>query len=180
MSAGLENKNKPSSSAKQGTPSIDEDVKKWGFEVAFIKSLKEGNGNAKELVEKYSKIFLGVSAVLSTINYTACYALVASGGADIVAFLSNLGIKDVDPKTATIGGNLAIAYVFYKVSQCRNSLHVFMLSLQQALKQPINMNSYSCETRHSASSLFQNALPCEKSGSGWPHATHASFLRKCA
>jgi hypothetical protein len=118
MSTGLKDKKagSTSSSDTQGSANIDEDVKKFGFELAFIKSLQEGKGNAKELVEKYSKIFLGVSAVLSTINYTACYLLVSSGGADIVAFLANLGIKDIDPKTATIGGNMAIAYVFYKVS----------------------------------------------------------------
>lgn len=42
------------------------------------------------------------------------------GGPDVNAVLSKLGVENVDPSTATLTANLALAYVFYKVGVDRS------------------------------------------------------------
>lgn len=63
---------------KQTATSVDEDVAKMGVELTLLKSFKDGgwNGKAKEIMAKYGKIYLGVTVVLSSVNYAVCYSLV--------------------------------------------------------------------------------------------------------
>lgn len=95
---------------------VEKDLKTWGFEFAFLKQLKDGKGDmAKQLMAKYGKIYIATALSLSAVNFAVCFSLVQAGGPDIISLLSKFGVDSLDPATATLGGNLAIAYIFYKV-----------------------------------------------------------------
>lgn len=74
MQAGLGEKEK--AKAQENETTIDEDVAKIGFEFALLKNVKEGNGKVKELIAQYGKVYLGVTVVLSSVNYAVCYGLI--------------------------------------------------------------------------------------------------------
>ena len=90
---------------------VDEDVKKWGLEIATLKSAKEGNfGDAKALLKKYGVAYLATSIPLALISFAFFYVLVDSG-VDVPSLLSKVGISVDTGSTSETAGTAALAYV---------------------------------------------------------------------
>jgi len=105
--------------AKEADPTVDEVVKKSGFEVALFKSLFPSKDNSKrikpkDLLAKYGIAYLITSISFAIVSFTISYALVSSG-IDVKALLSKVGITLKGSGQANVG-TVAIAYAAHKAA----------------------------------------------------------------
>mmetsp|Transcript_65379 Transcript_65379/g.131493 ORF Transcript_65379/g.131493 Transcript_65379/m.131493 type:complete len:161 (+) Transcript_65379:211-693(+) len=107
---------------------VDEDVKKWGLEIATLKSAKEGNfGDAKALLKKYGVAYLATSIPLALISFAFFYVLVDSG-VDVPSLLSKVGISVDTGSTSETAGTAALAYVVHKAASPIRTIPVVALT----------------------------------------------------
>jgi len=95
---------------------IEEETKKYGFEVGMFKSLtNKDTATMKpgDLLKKYGTAYLVTSISLALVSFAICYALV-SQGVDVAALLKQVGIE-VSSTTENVG-TAGLAYIVHKAA----------------------------------------------------------------
>jgi len=116
LRASSEGSGKEGEGAETPGVNIEEETKKYGFEVGLFKSLtNKGTASIKpaDLLKKYGAAYLITSISLDAVSFSLCYVLV-SQGVDVAALLRMVGIESSD--TANNVGTAGLAYAVHKAA----------------------------------------------------------------
>ena len=95
---------------------IEEETKKYGFEVGMFKALtnkEKATVKPGDLLKKYGAAYLVTSISLAIVSFSLCYILI-SQGVDVAELLKKVGIES--SSTANNVGTAGLAYAVHKAA----------------------------------------------------------------
>ena len=98
------------------TVNIEEETKKYGFEVGMWKSLTNKDAASikpGDLLKKYGAAYLVTSISLAIVSFALCYVLISTG-VDVASLLKKVGIES--SATASNFGTAGLAYAVHKAA----------------------------------------------------------------